>query len=44
VARTSWRGPPGVLAGRAGIDAVRQHWPGTNDGFSGISRLTGLDR
>ena len=28
----------------AGIDAVRAHWPGTDDGFAAVSRLTGLDR
>ncbi len=27
---------------RAGIDAVRAHWPGTADGFSALCRLTGL--
>jgi uncharacterized membrane protein YkvA (DUF1232 family) len=27
---------------RAGIDAVRAHWPGTEDGFAAIARLTGL--
>jgi uncharacterized membrane protein YkvA (DUF1232 family) len=29
---------------RAGIDAVRAHWPGTDDGFAAIARLTGLGR
>ena len=29
---------------RAGIDAVRGHWPGTDDGFAAVTRLTGLDR
>ncbi len=29
---------------RAGLDAVRGHWPGTDDGFAAIARLTGLDR
>jgi uncharacterized membrane protein YkvA (DUF1232 family) len=29
---------------RAGIDAVRAHWPGTDDGFAVLTRLTGLDR
>ena len=29
---------------RAGLDAVRAHWPGTDDGFTVITRLTGLDR
>ena len=29
---------------RAGIDAVRAHWPGTDDGFAVLSRLTGLTK
>ena len=29
---------------RAGLDAVRRHWPGTDDGVAALSRLTGLDR
>jgi uncharacterized membrane protein YkvA (DUF1232 family) len=29
---------------RAGTDAVRAHWPGTDDGFAALTRLTGLDR
>lgn len=29
---------------RAGIDAVRAHWPGTDDGFAALTRLTGLHR
>lgn len=29
---------------RAGIDAVRKHWPGTDDGFTALARLTGLNR
>ncbi|GIF21881.1 uncharacterized membrane protein YkvA (DUF1232 family) [Actinoplanes tereljensis] len=29
---------------RAGLDAVRRHWPGTDDGFAVLTRLTGLDR
>jgi uncharacterized membrane protein YkvA (DUF1232 family) len=29
---------------RAGLDAVRQRWPGTDDGFAALSRLTGLAR
>ncbi|MFE7213235.1 YkvA family protein [Streptomyces sp. NPDC057611] len=29
---------------RAGIEAVRAHWPGTDDGFAVLSRLTGLNR
>ncbi|WP_199863551.1 MULTISPECIES: hypothetical protein [unclassified Streptomyces] len=28
---------------RAGIDAVRAHWPGTDDGFATLTRLAGLD-
>ncbi|MFE6614140.1 YkvA family protein [Amycolatopsis sp. NPDC057786] len=27
---------------RAGIDAVRGHWPGTDDGFAAVTRLAGL--
>jgi uncharacterized membrane protein YkvA (DUF1232 family) len=27
---------------RAGIDAVRAHWPGTDDGFTALARLTGI--
>ncbi|QXV57900.1 YkvA family protein [Amycolatopsis sp. TNS106] len=27
---------------RAGLDAVRAHWPGTEDGFHALARLTGL--
>ncbi len=27
---------------RAGIGAVRAHWPGTEDGFAALTRLTGL--
>jgi hypothetical protein len=26
----------------AGLDAVRAHWPGTDDGFDAVRRLTGL--
>lgn len=29
---------------RAGLRAVRAHWPGTEDGFAAVVRLTGLDR
>ena len=29
---------------RAGIDAVRAHWPGTDDGFAAVARVTGLER
>lgn len=29
---------------RAGVDAVRAHWPGTDDGFAAVTRLTGLNR
>lgn len=28
----------------AGLDAVRAHWPGTDDGFTAIAQLTGLER
>ncbi|QJU52287.1 DUF1232 domain-containing protein [Herbiconiux sp. KACC 21604] len=27
---------------RAGLAAVRAHWPGTDDGFEALTRLTGL--
>ena len=27
---------------RAGLDAVRRHWPGTDDGFTVLCRLTSL--
>ncbi|UBU08644.1 YkvA family protein [Nonomuraea gerenzanensis] len=27
---------------RAGLQAVRRHWPGTDDGFAALVRLTGL--
>lgn len=27
---------------RAGVDAVRRHWPGTEDGFAALCRLTGI--
>ncbi|GIF04921.1 YkvA family protein [Actinoplanes siamensis] len=27
---------------RAGLDAVRRHWPGTDAGFAALTRLTGL--
>jgi uncharacterized membrane protein YkvA (DUF1232 family) len=29
---------------RAGIGAVRAHWPGTDDGCAALSKLTGLTR
>lgn len=29
---------------RAGLAAVRAHWPGTDDGFDALARLTGLSR
>jgi uncharacterized membrane protein YkvA (DUF1232 family) len=29
---------------RAGLQAVRRHWPGTDDGFAVLARLTGLDK
>lgn len=35
--------PRGVVR-CAGLDAVRAHWPGTDDGFTAVARLTGLDR
>lgn len=28
----------------AGLDAVRAHWPGTDDGFDVVVRLTGVSR
>ena len=30
------------VARRAGAGAVRAHWPGTDDGFAALARLTGL--
>jgi uncharacterized membrane protein YkvA (DUF1232 family) len=27
---------------RAGIDVVRAHWPGTDDGFAALVRITGV--
>jgi uncharacterized membrane protein YkvA (DUF1232 family) len=27
---------------RAGMDAVRARWPGTDDGFAAVARLTGI--
>ncbi|MGV9623692.1 DUF1232 domain-containing protein [Streptomyces tendae] len=30
------------VARRAGVDAVRAHWPGTDDGFAALARLTRL--
>ncbi|TDD14594.1 YkvA family protein [Nonomuraea diastatica] len=29
---------------RAGLQAIRRHWPGTDDGFAAVVRLTGLDK
>ncbi|MEU6726614.1 DUF1232 domain-containing protein [Nonomuraea wenchangensis] len=29
---------------RAGLQAVRRHWPGNDDGFAALARLTGLDK
>jgi uncharacterized membrane protein YkvA (DUF1232 family) len=26
----------------AGLDAVRAHWPGTDDGFAALARVTGI--
>ncbi|HZN75375.1 MAG TPA: DUF1232 domain-containing protein [Micromonosporaceae bacterium] len=34
----------GSVVRRAGIDAVRKHWPGTDDGFAALCRLTGISR
>ncbi|MFS8100687.1 DUF1232 domain-containing protein [Lentzea alba] len=31
-----------VVVRRAGLDAVRAHWPGTEDGFAVVVRLAGL--
>ena len=28
---------------RAGLNAVRAHWPGTDDGFTAVARLSGLN-
>jgi uncharacterized membrane protein YkvA (DUF1232 family) len=28
---------------RAGLDTIRAHWPGTDDGFGAVVRLTGLN-
>jgi len=30
------------VARRAGVDALRRHWPGTDDGFAALCRLTGV--
>ncbi|BCI55337.1 hypothetical protein NIIDNTM18_46150 [Mycolicibacterium litorale] len=32
------------VARRAGRDAVRAHWPGSDEGFAALCRLTGLSR
>ncbi|WP_439379133.1 YkvA family protein [Amycolatopsis lexingtonensis] len=29
---------------RAGLDAVRAHWPGSDDGFAALTRLAGMSR
>jgi uncharacterized membrane protein YkvA (DUF1232 family) len=29
---------------RAGLDAVRKQWPGTDEGFAAVTRLTGVNR
>ncbi|MBU2663646.1 DUF1232 domain-containing protein [Actinoplanes bogorensis] len=29
---------------RAGLDSVRRHWPGTDDGFAVLCRVAGLNR
>src|SRR5262245_10723562 len=31
-----------MVVRRTGLDAVRAHWPGTEDGFTALRRLTGL--
>lgn len=31
------------VARRAGIEALRRHWPGTEDGFRALCRIAGLD-
>lgn len=31
------------VARRAGVGALRGHWPGTEDGFRALCRITGLD-
>lgn len=30
------------VARRAGVEAIRAHWPGTEDGFTALCRLAGL--
>jgi uncharacterized membrane protein YkvA (DUF1232 family) len=30
------------VARRTGVDQLRRHWPGTQDGFAALCRLTGL--
>ena len=30
------------IARRSGLAAIRRHWPGTDDGFAALCRLTGL--
>jgi uncharacterized membrane protein YkvA (DUF1232 family) len=32
------------VARRTGIDELRRHWPGTEDGFAALCRLTGVSR
>nr|WP_024127043.1 hypothetical protein [Streptomyces sp. F8]AHE39764.1 Hypothetical protein pFRL5_101c [Streptomyces sp. F8] len=32
------------VARRAGIGVLQAHWPGTEDGFTALCRLTRLDR
>lgn len=29
---------------RAGLDAVRAQWPGTDEGFAAVARVTGINR
>ena len=33
-----------AVARRVGTDALRAHWPGTDDGFAALCRLSGLSR
>lgn len=32
------------VARRAGLEALRRHWPGTDDGFAALARVVGMDR
>lgn len=31
------------VARSAGVEALRRHWPGTDEGFAALARLVGLD-